>query len=183
MRRPRRPLSAEEARLWAEVVRSIAPLAGRRPPEPPAASADSPPADPPPVPGRAPPAAPRPRAPAPPPLAPLERRMTRALARGQTRAESTLDLHGLTQAEAHARLIGFLRRAQASGHGLVLVITGRGRAGEGAQDETRGVLRRMVPHWLGLPELRTTVLGFQEAGTRQGGAGALHVRLRRRRGA
>lgn len=109
--------------------------------------------------------------------------MVRALARGQTRAEGTLDLHGLTQAQAHARLSGFLHRAQASGHGLVLVITGRGRAGEGTHDETRGVLRRMVPHWLSLPEFRTVVLGFQEAGTRQGGAGALYVRLRRRRGA
>lgn len=88
-----------------------------------------------------------------------------------------LDLHGLTQGDAHGRLSAFLRRAQAGGFGLVLVITGQGRSG-GLGDE-RGVLRRAVPHWLSLPELRPIVLGFEEAGPRQGGAGALVVRLRR----
>ena len=176
-RRSRRILSPEESWLWAEISRSIVPLPGRRAPDPlpeasPAAGsqARSVPA------GPTPPPPPAPiRAPALPPLAPLERRMTRALARGRARAEGTLDLHGLTQAEAHERLLGFIRRSHGAGLGLVLVITGRG-GGEG-----RGVLRRMVPHWLGLPGLRQVVLGFQEAGTRQGGAGALYVRLRRRR--
>lgn len=177
-RRPRRPLTADERRLWAEVARSIAPLPGRMVAieTEVAAEPSAPPKD---VPATA--FARKPegtRRPVPIPLAPLERRMVRALARGQTRAEGTLDLHGLTQAEAHGRLIGFLRRAQASGHGLVLVITGRGRDG----DEARGVLRRMVPLWLGAPDLRSLVVGFQEAGTRQGGAGALYVRLRRARG-
>jgi DNA-nicking Smr family endonuclease len=37
----------------------------------------------------------------------------------------------------------------------------------------------MVPQWLALPELRGLVLGFEEAGPRQGGGGALYVRLRR----
>jgi hypothetical protein len=43
-----------------------------------------------------------------------------------------------------------------------------------------GVLRRLVPHWLREPDLRSTVLGFEEAGPGHGGAGALYVRLRRR---
>jgi DNA-nicking Smr family endonuclease len=43
------------------------------------------------------------------------------------------------------------------------------------------VLRRVVPHWLRLPELRALVLGFEEAAPQHGGAGALYVRLRRRR--
>jgi DNA-nicking Smr family endonuclease len=37
----------------------------------------------------------------------------------------------------------------------------------------------MVPQWLALPDLRAVVLGFEEAGPRQGGGGALYVRLRR----
>jgi DNA-nicking Smr family endonuclease len=37
----------------------------------------------------------------------------------------------------------------------------------------------MVPHWLRDAGLRTIVLGFEEAARRQGGAGALYVRLRR----
>lgn len=176
--RPRRPLSSEERRLWAEIARSVLPLSGRRMPE---ADAPSGPLGASPDVAAAPVAAmsapPAVRKAGPPPLAPLERRVARALARGQTRAESSLDLHGLTQVQAHGRLLGFLRQAQASGQGLVLVVTGRGRDG----DESRGVLRRLVPLWLGAPELRALVLGFQEAGTRQGGAGALYVRLRRRR--
>ena len=91
-----------------------------------------------------------------------------------------VDLHGLRQAEAHDRLIGFLQRARAAGHGLVLVITGKGGAG-GALFDERGVLRRAVPHWLSRPDLRPLVLGFETAAPQHGGAGALYVRLRRAR--
>ena len=55
---------------------------------------------------------------------------------------------------------------------LVLVITGKGRGGE------PGVLRRQVPQWLGLPEFRTLVIGFEDAHVAHGGEGALYVRLR-----
>jgi DNA-nicking Smr family endonuclease len=41
------------------------------------------------------------------------------------------------------------------------------------------VLRRQVPLWLGLPELRDVVVGFEEAHIAHGGEGALYVRLRR----
>lgn len=187
-RQTRHPLSAEERRLWTEVLRSVRPLPGRAPP----AAADPVPNVPEAPPPPSPPPSPKPlrlrNAPAPepprppplaPPLAPLERRTVRALARGRAQADATLDLHGMTQVEAHGRLLGFLRRAQGSGHSLVLVITGRGAPASGGGE--RGILRRVVPHWLSLPELRPLVLGFEEAGTRQGGSGALYVRLRRNR--
>ena len=76
------------------------------------------------------------------------------------------------------------RERSAAGHSLTLVVTGKGGAAphEPAWQE-RGVLRRLVPHWLRLPALRALVLGFEEAGLRHGGAGALYVRLRRSRGA
>jgi DNA-nicking Smr family endonuclease len=45
------------------------------------------------------------------------------------------------------------------------------------------VLRRLAPHWLSEPDLRTVVLGFQEAGRAHGGSGARYVRLRRPQGA
>lgn len=182
MTRRRRVLTAEERRLWAAVARATVPLEGRvLPPEEPAPQ---------PVPAQTSvaPAAPPPRAaiaPAIKPLAPLERRKARALARGRTSADAILDLHGMTQAQAHGALIQFLRRAQAAGHGIVLVVTGKG-APSGADAFTgaaaeRGILRRMVPQWLALPDLRPLVLGFDEAGPRQGGGGALYVRLRRGR--
>ena len=83
---------------------------------------------------------------------------------------------GLTQAEAHEALLRFLRRAQAEGAKFVLVITGKGGPGG-----DRGVLRRQVPLWLALPELRACVLGFDVAHVGHGGEGALYVRLRKGR--
>jgi len=112
-----------------------------------------------------------------PALAPLGRRLRKRVARGSQSIDGRLDLHGLTQAEAHDALARFLRAAQARGAGIVLVITGKGDAhGE------RGVLKRQVPMWLRLPELRGMIVGFEPAGIGHGGEGALYVRLRRARG-
>ena len=139
---------------------------------------------------RAPPRAPGPAAPArqsarlapaPPPLAPLERKLKRDLARGRGGVDSALDLHGLNQAEAHHALRSFLVDAQARGHRLVIVVTGKGRAGASSWIDEPGVLRRLAPHWLRAAELRGIVLGFEEAARAHGGAGALYVRLRRAR--
>jgi len=47
------------------------------------------------------------------------------------------------------------------------------------RDEGRGVLRRQVPLWLALPELRRYVIGFEDAHVGHGGEGALYVRVRR----
>ena len=60
------------------------------------------------------------------------------------------------------------------------VVTGKGGPTYDDAFSERGVLRRSVPHWLRAPELRTVVLGFEEAARHHGGAGALYVRLRRR---
>jgi DNA-nicking Smr family endonuclease len=112
------------------------------------------------------------------PLAPLGRKMRQRIARGSQAIGGRLDLHGLTQHQAHDALVGFLRSAQDRGHGLVLVITGKGMPGDSGD---RGVLRRQVPHWLRLPGFRDVVLGFECAHVAHGGDGALYVRLRRRR--
>jgi DNA-nicking Smr family endonuclease len=128
-------------------------------------------------------AAPAPRPKAPPPLAPLDKRLMRRLARGRSAIDRSIDLHGMTQAEAHDALRGFLAGAHARGDRLVVVVTGKGaaraRGPESSWDEAPGVLRRSVPHWLHAPDLRAIVLGFEEAGRTHGGAGALYVRLRR----
>ena len=180
-----RRLSEEEIALWIEVAKSVArrrgailpTLAAPRPAAAPAAASDETPA---------PPAAAqtKPHRPAgPPPLAPLERRLKRDLARGRAVVDGVLDLHGMSQGEAHHALRGFLFQAQMQGFRLAIVITGKGgRATADNPDwfHETGVLRRLVPHWLREPDLRSTVLGFEEAGPSQGGAGALYVRLRRR---
>lgn len=185
----RRALDPEERALWDHVVRSVKPLrpapAPEPEPQPPAAQAEAPPAAPQERRAPRPSAKAGPAAPAPPPLATLEPKARRRLSRG-AEVDARLDLHGLTQAAAHRRLRLFLIEAQASGHSVVLVITGKGDpdglAGSGlAFGEGRGVLRRAVPLWLAEPELRTVVVGFEAAGRRHGGEGALYVRIRRRR--
>ena len=107
------------------------------------------------------------------------RREKQLLARGRVRIDARIDLHGMTQAEAHGTLRRFLLRSQANGARFVLVITGKG-APDAPRGE-RGVLRQQVPLWLALPEFRRHVLGFDVAHTGHGGEGALYVRLRRAR--
>jgi DNA-nicking Smr family endonuclease len=112
------------------------------------------------------------------------------LRRGKIEPEATLDLHGMTQAQAHARLVSFVRRGQEIGNRCLLVITGKGAPGTpehlaGAfvmpERSKAGVLRMLVPRWLEEPELRAVVTGVQTAHQRHGGAGAFYLYLRRRR--
>ena len=174
-----RRLSDEEIALWTEVARSVARRRGATLPAP---SNSVRPARPPaPTPAAAEPPAARPAKPSAPPLAPIERRLKRELSRGRAAIDGALDLHGLTQAEAHQALRGFLRHSQARGARLVIVVTGKGAPLDevGHWPNERGVLRRLTPQWLRESDLRSVVLGFEEAGRAHGGSGALYVRLRR----
>lgn len=186
--RRRRTLTGDEQALWTHVTRHVAPLPGtRRPPEPVPEKAPEPPKAEPKAAAKpakaAAPVPPRPPAPPPiPPLAPIERRLKQRLSRGSHPIDAVIDLHGMRQAEAHDALRGFILRGQAAGHTVVLVVTGKGGNAPDRDGifEERGVLRRVVPHWLRLPDLRPAVLGFEEAVAHHGGSGALYVRLRRR---
>lgn len=177
----RRVLTQDERVLWTIVTQSIAPLRTGtldQPDDDSAAEALKPAAKPARATKAAPAAVPPPKQPPPPlapPLAPLGRRMRARVARGKQAIDGRLDLHGLTQSEAHSALLHFLRNAIARDARLVLVITGKGRGPE------PGVLRRHVPQWLGLPEFRSLVIGFEDAHVAHGGEGALYVRLRRAR--
>ena len=113
---------------------------------------------------------------APAPVA-IDRRTRKKLARGHEEIDARLDLHGMTQAEAHLALSRFLHRVQADGAKFVIVVTGKGGRGNGEH----GVLRRQVPLWLRLPEFRNIVVGFETAHIGHGGEGALYVRVRRGR--
>ena len=120
--------------------------------------------------------------PRPPALAPIDDRTRRRLVRGSIAVDERLDLHGLTQDAAHSALRRFLVTARDRGARIVLVITGKGKPGGSAFEmHERGVLRRSVPHWLADPSLRDVVVGYEEAHLAHGGAGAVYVRLRRRR--
>jgi DNA-nicking Smr family endonuclease len=168
----RRPLSEEERALWTGFVRSIEPLPRTKRVKPVATAGEASPLSPPP-PLRATAQATAPPAKSP-PLAPFDRRLKQRVARGRDAIDARIDLHGLTQAEAHRELLRFVRQAQADGAKIALVVTGKGdRHGE------RGVLKRQVPLWLALPEFRPFVVGFEDAHVSHGGQGALYLRLRR----
>ncbi len=187
----RRGLSYEERVLWTTVTKAIKPLRVKPPAaldeDDDAAADDSKPALKPAPPAKraaktvataSPPT--RKNSPAPPPqltppLTSLGRRMKQRVARGKEKIGGRLDLHGFTQSEAYDTLLRFLRNASAHDARLVLVITGKGSGGG------PGVLRRRVPQWLGLPEIRVLVVGFEDASIKHGGEGALYVRVRRAR--
>ena len=179
--RRKRALTEEERVLWESVAKQIKPL--RKKPrsargEIAASAVDAPAAGisaaSPQLPASA--KAMRAPTPEPPQLAPLGRRERSQLSRGRKEIDARLELHGMTQTRAHHALSGFLQRAHSDGLTFVLVITGKGKIG--AESE-RGVLRRQVPQWLGLPEFRALVVGFEEAHIGHGGEGALYVRIRR----
>ena len=152
MQSPRRiALTEADRAVWASYASRIRPLPGRDRPR--LAPATVEPAS---------PAAPRPRpvrsARVPPALlAPLaigvspggvDSASWNRFRSGKLPATRVLDLHGHTASRAFHALTGFLRAAHIEGVRCVEVVTGQG-----------GVLRREVPLWLNLPELRGLVLG------------------------
>ena len=105
--------------------------------------------------------------------APQNRQNERAVRRGKQPISASFDLHGHTRDSAFQVLPRFLRMEQARGSQCVIVITGKGKRGE-------GVLRQGFLNWLELPEARALISGYAPAHSRHGGTGAWYVFLRRR---
>ncbi len=170
----KRPLRPEETTLWAAVAATVRLAPGWAPP---------------PLPEPAPPTAPAARAPTPtsvatrpkaqpkpqPYAAPetIEPQRKRRIVRGRDEIAGRLDLHGLDQERARRALHDFLLRAHADGARAVLVITGKGRMGD-------GVLRRRAPEWLADPALRPIIAGLSQADRHHGGEGAFYIALKRK---
>ncbi|MBI1244615.1 MAG: hypothetical protein GC202_06385 [Alphaproteobacteria bacterium] len=120
-------------------------------------------------------APPPPRSPARKPAEPgLDRNTARRFERGEMPIDSSIDLHGLTQARAHESLDRFVASAVKAGARVLLVVTGKGRQGE-------GVLRRHVPEWLRAGPHAGRILRIASARIQHGGEGALYILLRRQR--
>jgi DNA-nicking Smr family endonuclease len=167
-------LTDEDRVLWSLVAKSATPLKGRKATEEemlrPAAEEKIPPAVAKATPVAAPAAAPKRQH----VMHTLDRPTLDRLAGGKLAIEGRVDLHGMTQSEAHALLLSFLQRAHANGVRYVLVITGKGFSSGGD-----GILKRQVPAWLSTPPFRMLVSSHDLAARRHGGEGALYVRLRK----
>jgi DNA-nicking Smr family endonuclease len=115
----------------------------------------------------------------------VDGRTSERLRHGAISPDSKLDLHGLTENAAHRALWSFLQTAHRRGDRLVLVVTGKGaRVCDGPFDlevRSRGVLKTMVPRWLGEPQFARLIADTRSAHRRHGGDGALYVYLRKTR--
>jgi DNA-nicking Smr family endonuclease len=168
-----RTLSEVDRAEWAAYAGRIAPLKGKPRPIPP----ETPP-----------PAAVLPPRPSPAPLAKPARMPPQPVAvgdhpggvdkatwqrfrSGKLSSVRKLDLHGQTAQRAFHALMAFLRTAHADRVRCVEVVTGRGSG------ENGGVIRRELPMWLNLPEIRPLVLAA--AHPHAANPGAVRLLLRR----
>lgn len=166
-------LLPDDVRLWQEYTRDIAPLDGCLESEdsannrgkkesfvekvtPPSARSASP----------VPPAVPQ--------SSELDFRTDQKLRRGKMEIDGTLDLHGMTQARAHTAVNDFILQAYKRSARCLLVITGKGKSGE-------GVLKQKLSDWLSQAPLNGMILKITPAQPRHGGGGAFYVYLRRKR--
>lgn len=179
-------MSDDDETLWAAFAKDIKELK-----KPPALPADSKPA-------RAVPKAEKTTVPRPPPVvqltqAPqgfeLDGRTQERFLSGKLPIDGRIDLHGMTQDQAHRALGFFIQEALHKRWRMLLVITGKGRGGMSALEcdatdwlaPTPGVLRQNLPRWLQAPDIRPHILKIAPAQRQHGGDGAFYVYLRRRR--
>lgn len=175
----KRELSGEEHELWSRVTRDVKPAKkrSRAAPKPPAAvhaSAARRRASPA---ATAPTVAPPSKRKAAPVLGGGDPKADRKAAKGLIPIEARIDLHGLTAAAAHTRVIRFILKAREDGLRLVLVITGKGARAGG---EGRGVIRREFVEWIEAEPLRSAIARAATARPKDGGAGAFYVFLKRK---
>lgn len=102
----------------------------------------------------------------------LDRRTENRFRKGKMPIEATLDLHGMTQAQAQPALSRFIKESYSQGFRCLLVITGKGQDGQ-------GVLRQLLPEWLLSPIYENAILKFVQARPQHGGTGAFYILLRR----
>lgn len=184
----RRPsgLSPEDLRIWRSLAQTVRPLKGRiMPTDGDTEEASSEP------PVQHPPPSARPNIDVPPPTTPsarpklwaeltvgkpvdVDKNTGKRLAKGGMAIDGRLDLHGMIQTTAQARLTGFIRQAYDREWRCVLIITGKGAGGQ-------GVLKSEVPRWLNLAALRPLIVAVTPATPKDGGEGALYVLIRRKR--
>ena len=107
----------------------------------------------------------------------LDKSNAKKLKKGRHAIEGQLDLHGMTQAQAHVAMNSFIEVSYGARKRCVLVITGKGVKLGGSV----GVLRSAVPRWLNEQPNRSRVLAFSFATPKDGGEGALYVMLKRKR--
>ncbi len=95
------------------------------------------------------------------------------LRKGTLAIDATLDLHGLTGAEAIATLDDFIEYARQSNCRCVLIIHGKSHI------SGKPILKNIVNQYL---PTQANILAFYSAKPKHGGSGAIYVLLKRKQG-
>ena len=197
-----RPLSSDEAALWARVLETVRPLrvapkpaekAVRHPVAAPVVVAKPVKAAPIPVadlaallrgertPGKAQPAKVVLSKPVPSrtPANTLDGSWDKKLARGLVSPDCSIDLHGHNLSTAYATLDGALEQSIRMGDRVVLLVTGKPPRAESERPHARGAIRAAIGDWLAGSRHAGAIAAVRGAHPRHGGAGALYIILRR----
>lgn len=177
-----RYLGKDERALWGKVTATVRPLSGRVLPIklPVAAPEETRKANPPAHVPSVPTARPMPaRARATTVHAELDGHWDRRLKRGNIQPDFSVDLHGMTVAQAHGRLDRSLEQARITGARVLLLITGRPRPHDRVSGTGRGAIRAAVEDWLAVSRHSSAIAAVRRAHPRHGGDGALYIILRR----
>ena len=102
----------------------------------------------------------------------IGKKAERDIRSGEIEIDARIDLHGMTQTKAHAALAAFIAKQVRIGNRNLLIITGKGKMGN-------GVLRSNLSLWLeALPEAGM-ISKLRPASVKHGGGGAFYVLLKK----
>ena len=188
-----RPLSPDEAALWARVMAGVRPLrvvpsAARtvlQPSSKPAILAPAALR----IPAKVQPPAATPIAPARPASKKaaaasantLDGTWDRQLSRGLVSPDRTIDLHGHTLHSAYDLLDAALAAAIRAGDRTILLITGKPPRPTSERPHARGAIRAATGDWLAGSRHASAIAAVRAAHPRHGGVGALYIVLKRAR--
>ena len=101
----------------------------------------------------------------------LNKKDIRNFSKGNVFIENKLDLHGFNLVEAKNLLENFINQSVKNNKRLILVITGKGKEGE-------GIIKNNIVSWLNAKDLRNKILAVNYASKKHGGSGAIYILLR-----
>lgn len=104
----------------------------------------------------------------------LQNKVLNDFKKGRLPIQAKLDLHGYTAHEAIQMMQRFLHNCQSQHKRCALIVHGKGKFGR----FHKPVLKNIVNQWLPTQE---TVLAFESAQPRNGGAGAIYVLIKQSR--
>ncbi len=102
----------------------------------------------------------------------LSKKKIKDFNKGNIFIENKLDLHGFNLDEARNLLENFINQSIKNKNRVILVITGKGKEGE-------GTIKNNILSWLNSKDLRNKILAVNYASRKHGGTGAIYILLRK----